>query len=529
MNGELWKVPQSWIWSKLDVAADWSSGGTPKSTEPKYYDGDIPWLIIGDLNDGLVIDSTKRITRLGMENSSAKLVKKGSILIAMYGSIGKLGIAGIDCTTNQAIAFTQRISPELDPKFLFYYLLYTRKQLNEVGKGGTQQNISQTVLKDFPICIASFTEQRCIVAKLEALLGKVDACQKRLEKIPRILKRFRQSVLAAACDGKLTADWRERNPNVESAIKLIKEVRFKLQAQLDELPELPEKWVWAALGNYGQCLRGRFSHRPRNEPRFFGGKYPFIQIGNLPSDGGWITSHTQTLNDEGLAISKMFPKGTVAIAIVGATIGNTGILSYDMCFTDSMVGIETGNEFSNKYIELFLRYKKDDIRQASYAGGGQPNIKLETLNPYPIALPPLVEQQEIVRRVESLFKLADQLEARYQKAKAYVDKLTQSILAKAFRGELVPQDPNDEPASVLLERIQKEKSQAEAATKTRKPNTKAKQVTEKELVVTENQMPFNEKIIEVLEEKISRSLNNTAIEVEKLGAQLSLPFMNMEE
>src|SRR5207249_8218893 len=117
------------------------------------------------------------------------------------------------------------------------------------------------------------------------------------------------------------------------------------------------------------------------------------------------------------------------------------------------VGIETGSDIGNRYVEFFLRQRKDDIRQSSYAGGGQPNIKLETLNPYPLALPPLDEQQEIVRRVEALFKTADALEARYRKAKAHVDKLTQSILARAFRGELVPQDPNDEPATVLLERI----------------------------------------------------------------------------
>ena len=90
-------------------------------------------------------------------------------------------------------------------------------------------------------------------------------------------------------------------------------------------------------------------------------------------------------------------------------------------------------------VELFLRSKKHEIRQASYSSGGQPNIKLETLNPYPIALPPLLEQEEIVYRVESLFALADQIEGGYIKAKAHIDKFAQSILAKAFRGELVEQ------------------------------------------------------------------------------------------
>ena len=124
-----------------------------------------------------------------------------------------------------------------------------------------------------------------------------------------------------------------------------------------------------------------------------------------------------------------------------------------MCFPDSLVGIQTGSDEGNQYIEYFLRSKKYEIRQASYSSGCELNW---SLNPYPLALPPLPEQHEIVRRVEALFALADQIETRYAKAKTHVDRLTQSILAKAFRGELVPQDPKDEPASVLLERIRED-------------------------------------------------------------------------
>lgn len=128
-----------------------------------------------------------------------------------------------------------------------------------------------------------------------------------------------------------------------------------------------------------------------------------------------------------------------------------------MCVTDSIVGIETGTAAGNQYVEYFLRHMKPEIRQSSYSSGGQPNIKLETLNPYPLALPPLAEQREIVRRVEALFRLADQLEARYATAQAQVDQLTPSLLAKAFRGDLVPQDPADEPANALLGRIRAER------------------------------------------------------------------------
>ena len=258
-------------------------------------------------------------------------------------------------------------------------------------------------------------------------------------------------MLAAATSGRLTEDWREANGGGEEWKSLIKKDTFLMTET--ELPELPNSWKWVALGNYAHCFRGRFSPRPRNDPRYFKGNYAFIQIGDLPREGGLVSTHIQTLNEEGLAVSRKFLKGTVVIAIVGATIGNTGILAYDMCVTDSIIGLETGYAAGNHYVELFLRSQKDVIRKISYASGGQPNINLATLNPYPLALPPLLEQQEIVRRVETLFAVADRMEARLSEVRKSVERLTPAVLAKAFRGELVEQDPTDEPASVLLERL----------------------------------------------------------------------------
>lgn len=322
--------------------------------------------------------------------------------------------------------------------------------------------ITITNLSPLLIPIPPIAEQNRIIAKLDAVMQKVESNKQRIEKIPKLLKRFRQSVLAAAVSGKLTEDWREKNDN-ENLFEISDQ--FEINETYKELYELPKNWQWVALGNYVKCNRGRFSIRPRNDPRYFGGDIPFIQIGDLPREGGYVTKHTQTLNESGLKVSKMFPKNTLTIAIVGATIANTGILAYDMCFTDSMVGINTGDLDLNLFLDYYLRIEKENFRQLSYAGGGQPNIKLELLNAYPFPLPPHEEQKEIVRRIEKLFAFADKIEARYSKAKTMLDKLPQSILAKAFRGELVPQDPNDEPASVLLERIKAAKEKKVKKTK----------------------------------------------------------------
>ncbi|BAQ60386.1 type I restriction-modification system [Geminocystis sp. NIES-3708] len=489
-----WNIPKQWAWLTLNDIAEWGSGGTPKSSQSEYYGGDISWLIIADLNDGVVTKSAKTITELGLKNSSAKLVDKGSILIAMYGSIGKLGIAGIECTTNQAIAFTKSILEEVETKYLFYYLRRIRQELLDVGKGGTQANISQTVLKQVEIPIAPLNEQKRIVAKLEKLLAKVNESCDRLSRIPTILKRFRQSVLASACSGRLTADWRKSHPNIEPAEKLLKRIQearirryeeecTKAKAEgrrktkviefdnneinNDYVYSIPETWTWSYFENLGELSRGKSKHRPRNAPELFGGDYPFIQTGDIAQSNIYITSHRQTYSDVGLAQSRLFPENTLCITIA-ANIADTAILSYPACFPDSVVGfIPEQGLFKVLFALCYVKTIQNDLETFAPATA-QKNINLKILNTIPVPVPPLEEQKEIVKRVKALFKKCDLIEQRYLKAKAYTDKLTQSILAKAFRGELVPQDSNDEPAEVLLERIREEKTLTEKSSKSKK-------------------------------------------------------------
>ena len=172
------KLPKGWAWCRLGDCFEWGSGGTPKSTIKEYYDGDIPWLVIGDLNDSYINSSERTITKLGLQNSSAKLVPKGTLLIAMYGSIGKLGIANRELATNQAIAFA--LENEINMKYLFYYLLSIRSDLNRLGKGATQLNISQTVLKSYPFPIPPLAEQHRIVQQIETYFTAFDQIEKML-------------------------------------------------------------------------------------------------------------------------------------------------------------------------------------------------------------------------------------------------------------------------------------------------------------------------------------------------------------
>jgi type I restriction enzyme S subunit len=151
----------------LGELGNWGSGGTPLASRADYYGGDIPWLIIEDLNDGFVDRAARTITRLGLENSSAKIVPPGTLLIAMYGSIGKLGIPRIECATNQAIAYCKCDPAKVDTRFLFHLLLNERGRFLRAGRGGTQQNINQEFLRDYEVLLPSLSEQQRIAGLLE--------------------------------------------------------------------------------------------------------------------------------------------------------------------------------------------------------------------------------------------------------------------------------------------------------------------------------------------------------------------------
>ena len=259
------------------------------------------------------------------------------------------------------------------------------------------------------------------------MLARVNACNDRFDGIPAILKRFRRAVLSAATSSDLTEDWRANRENVDA-------------------------WTAQPLFDLGEVGRGKSKHRPRIDPRLFGGPSPFIQTGDVAQSGGHITKHSQTYSAFGLGQSKLWPAGAVCITIA-ANIADTAILTYPACFPDSVVGFVPD---TSKCVGHFVKWSIEVIREdleAFAPATAQKNINLAVLNSVRIRCPALDEQIEIVRRVESLFAIADRLEARCTAAQAQVARLTPLLLAKAFRGELVPQDPADEPASELLARL----------------------------------------------------------------------------
>lgn len=473
-------LPQGWAEITLQFAGNWRSGGTPSRHRPEFFGKGVRWLKSGDLPDGPIITTEEEITELGLQNSSAKLMAAGTISMALYGAtIGKLGVMTFPAATNQACANVIPDNRLVESKYLFYYLLSERRNFIELGQGGAQPNISQEIVRAYPFRLAPLNEQRRIVAKLEKLLDNVKTCQKRLTKIPFLLKRLRQSILASAYSGHLTADWRDENPNVEPAMTSIDKLKTttagaRVRRGVPESVPTPEIVVnWALPATWGvystaELLRcGAFvdvkdGNHGANHPKvseFTKTGLSFItaaQVNNYRID----YDNAYKLSGEPLKRIRVgFTKPGDVVYTHKGSVGRVAVADCDCILTPQTTYYRVNPEvFLNRFLMFYL---------ASDAFVEQVNVVKEqtTRDFVPISeqylfflrVPPLLEQQEIVRRVESLFALVGHIEARYIKSKAYVDKLTQSILAKAFRGELVPQDPNDEPAEKLLERIKSQK------------------------------------------------------------------------
>jgi len=487
-NGEL---PEGWAASSLSEAGLWRSGGTPSRKDPRFFGGDVPWVKSGDLNDGVIHCTEECLTEAGVEHSSTKVMPAGTVSLAMYGAtIGRLGVLGIPAATNQACincVVDQRV---VDGRFLFLHLLSERSALIEAGQGGAQPNISGAIVKNWPLPLPPLAEQHRIVAQVEALLARVNAARERLAKVPAILKRFRQAVLAAACSGRLTEEWRESQQHIEAASQLIQHLLSQrrelweaqrrdvvsgkrkyvepLEADPDALPDLPASWQVATV----DALSTRVVDGVHRRPIYVPHGVPFVTVRNLTAGPGISFSELNYISafDHQQFIKRAHPeRGDILISKDG-TLGVIRAVRTDQEFSIfvSVALVKPVDRTMTDFLELALSAPQvQDLMVAT--GTGLQHLHLRDLRRVPTPLPPLAEQHEIVRRVDALFKLADAIERRVPTATRRAEKLTQAILAKAFRGELVPTEAelarregrDYEPAAVLLERVRAERTARE--------------------------------------------------------------------
>lgn len=423
-----------------------------------------------------------------------KISLPNDILLSVRAPVGAVNIANVECCIGRGLAAIQY---KHCPNFLFYFFKSVEKKLDEKGTGTTFRAISGETVRNILLPLPPLPEQQRIVTKIEELFSELDKGIESLKTAQQQLKIYRQSLLKHAFSGKLTEQWRAENQDkIETADALLARIQIEREQryqelltnwedngrqgtkpkvpkvmppltdeELAELPELPDGWVYFRTEDISDFITKGTT--PSKELLFDGcGEVPFIKVYNLTKNGYLDFSVNPTFVDkkthQGFLLRSIVYPNDVLMNIVGPPLGKVSIVpdSYrEWNINQAIVRFRT-KTVSSKYLCLFLLWENTIklISEKTKTTAGQVNLTLEICRDIKIPICGLNEQNEIQSQLESRLSIVDQLENTITTALQQSEVLRQSILKKAFSGQLVDQDPNDEPASILLERIKAEKA-----------------------------------------------------------------------
>jgi type I restriction enzyme, S subunit len=364
------------------------------------------------IEDGIVPDSNKQLSGEALKRLSNYVLKSGDVLVGRRGEVGRCAVigpqeAGWVCGTG---CFFIRPSPSLLNSTFLAQLLRSpmyRSLLERASTGATMKNISNDTLATLEIAVPSLYEQTRIVTILDEAFEDIATAKANAQK------------------------------NLQNARAI-----FESQLQF-VFTERGRTWKQKTLEEIATTFgRGKSKHRPRNAPHLYGGDYPFVQTGDIRNADHIITEYSQTYSEEGLAQSKLWPKGTICITIA-ANIAETAILGFEACFPDSVIGVVANpREADVGFIEYLLQSFKVRI-QAMGKGSAQANINMGTFENERFPFPSVTEQQSIVTELDGLNLTTQRLTAIYARKLAALDALKKSLLHRAFAGELTASMPSE--------------------------------------------------------------------------------------
>jgi type I restriction enzyme S subunit len=494
MKNEVFNLPASWVLVSVADLGKIVSGGTPSTKEPSYWGGSINWISPSDLTgyaSKYITKGAKSITEAGLKNSSATVMPAGSVHFSSRAPIGYTVISAETMTTNQGFKSLVPSNGVLN-EFVYYYFKSAKQLAESKATGTTFKEISGAAFSKLPFPLPPTNEQHRIVAKIEELFSELDKGIENLKTAREQLKVYRQALLKHAFEGKLTAQWREQNRDkLESATALLariqteREQRYQQQLQqwqtsggskpkapkplppltveeLAELPQLPGGWAWTRLGNTNvEVSDGPFGSNLKSSDYVDGG-VRVIRLENIGAlefiDGkeSFVTEekydllkrHTVSAGD---IIFSSFITENIRVALLPPSL--TKAINKADCFCVRF----SGETLSNVFVVMFLStrhvYKQ---LEALIHGVGRPRINTTQLKDVVIPVCGSAEQQVIIAEIEARLSEVDQLDQTLTTALQQAEALRQSILKKAFSGQLVAQDANDEPAAALLARIKAE-------------------------------------------------------------------------
>ena len=498
-------IPSTWVSVSLCELGEWNGGGTPSKLVDEYWNGDIPWVSPKDMKQDIISDSADHITRQAIEGSATKLIPPESILCVTRSGIlahtFPVAVSIVPVTVNQDL---KALTPfaGIHARYLAWAMrARARDILQTCSKDGTTVNsIESSRLYAYRVPVAPQREQLRVVARIEELFSELDSGIDSLRMAQRRLHIYREVLLKYAFEGKLTSQWRQKNRvTVDSGEQLIASIKSEREAhyqaavsswsaaphgnggkprmpkafaplgrqESDELPPLPDGWMWEKLGwmtcgvEYGTAAKSADT-----------GRVPVLRMGNIQQGRfDWTdlvyTSDEEEINKYSLKEGDVLFNRTNSPELVGKTAiyrGERPALFAGYLIRVNQIPAIVDSQYVNLFLNSYIARRHGN--RVKTDGVNQSNINGEKLSNYPFPYCGLAEQREIVKLLEQKMSLIDQLEDNIALELRKAEALRQSTLRKAFSGTLVAHDPNDEPASALLERIKAERVQIE--------NTKSK-------------------------------------------------------
>lgn len=452
------ELPTNWIWTKLKDIGTIYSGGTPSTADESNFSGGIPWITPADLSGftGKYIYGGKRsLSEKGLSNSSAVLMPKGTVLFSSRAPIGYVAIAGCPMATNQGFKNIVPANGVLS-EFVYYYLSASKKLAEEYASGTTFKEISATAFSELPFPLPPSSEQHRIVAKIEELFSRLDAGVEALNKAKNLLEQFRRSLFRDAFTGKLTEQLRTSMQYCPT-----NQVYYSIpQSNIEnvELYDLPIGWRWVSLGDVGEISGGITKNRNRKR---FDRIVPYLRVANVYAN----TLDLREIKTIGVTKEEferaLLKEGDLLVVEGNGSLDQIGRVALwdgsipNCVHQNHLIKVRFYDKSLEKYVLYWLlsTQGRDFIIRAASSTSGLYTLSISKVASLPIPLCPAIEREKIVMEIERQTAVFDYIQKILIKQLTKAAQLKQSILSKAFEGSLVPQDPLDESASLLLKRI----------------------------------------------------------------------------
>jgi type I restriction enzyme S subunit len=476
-----WPLPDVWAWTALGALGTWMGGGTPSKANAAFWtNGTVPWVSPKDMKVAVIGETEDKVTRAAVEGSSAKYVPEASVLMVMRSGILKhsfpVAITDRIVTLNQDLrALTPYVG--ISSNYIAHYLaLAANRVLEECSKDGTTvDSIEVAALERLRVPLAPLIEQRRIVARVDALFAEIAEGEAALALARKGLDTFRRALLKAAVTGDLTKDWRADNPATETGHDILNRIakhracgdaqkararRATVTKPLDisALPQLPEGWAWASLGQIGEIVGGATVDKKRKpiDPV----TVPYLRVANVQR-GHVDLSKVKSITVERASAEKLrLVAGDLLLNEGGDRdkIGRGWVWDGtvpDMIHQNHVFRVRLNSDSLNPF---FVSHYANEMGRRFFIEGGKQttnlaSISLSKISMLPVPIPPPAEAAEILRRVSDALGAAADVVDVFEAEAADAARLRQSILKAAFEGQLVAQDAADEPATALLARI----------------------------------------------------------------------------